>query len=50
MRGVIIFGVENSKIIWGRLYLEPVEVLGKGIDAAVEEVMLGKDQDQDLQD
>ena len=42
MRGVIIFGVENGKIIWGRLYIEPVEVSGKGIEAAVEEVMHGK--------
>ena len=42
MRGVTIMGVENSKIKWGRLYVEPVEMNGKGIEAAVEEVMHGK--------
>jgi hypothetical protein len=42
MRGVTIMGVENDKIKWGRLYVEPVEVSGKGIEAAVEEVMHGK--------
>ena len=42
MRGVIIMGVQEGKIIWGRLYVEPVEVSGKGIEAAVEEVMHGK--------
>jgi hypothetical protein len=34
MRGVIIFGICNDRIAWGRLYMEPVEV-GTGIDAAV---------------
>ena len=42
MRGVIIMIIENSKIKRGRLYIEPVEVSGKGIEAAVEEVMHGK--------
>ena len=42
MRGVIIMMVENDKIKKGRLYVEPVEVSGKGIEAAVEEVMHGK--------
>jgi len=35
-------GVEGGKIKWGRLYVEPVEMNGKGIEAAVEEVMHGK--------
>ena len=42
MRGVIIMIIENGKIKRGRLYVEPVEVSGKGIEAAVEEVMHGK--------
>ena len=42
MRGVIIFGVQNGKIISARLYIEPVEIIGKGIDGSVEEVMHGK--------
>ena len=47
MRGVIIMGVEDSKIKWARLYVEPVEANGKDIEAAVEEVMHGKKTDQD---
>jgi hypothetical protein len=50
MRGVIIMGVNNGKIIWGRLYIEPVEVIGRGIDAAVEEVMHGKIKTKGLED
>lgn len=42
MRGIMIIGVQNDKIMWGRLYIEPVEVTGKGIEAAVKEVMHGK--------
>lgn len=42
MRGVLIFGVQKNRITWGRLYIEPVEVSGKGIDAAMKEVMHGK--------
>jgi hypothetical protein len=42
MRGVTIMGVEGGKIKWGRLYIEPVDVNGKGIEAAVKEVMHGK--------
>ena len=42
MRGVTIMGVGDGKIKWGRLYVEPVEMNGKGIEAAVEEVMHGK--------
>jgi ketosteroid isomerase-like protein len=42
IRGVMIMGVEAGKITWGRLYVEPVEASGKGIEAAVQEVMQGK--------
>jgi hypothetical protein len=42
MRGVMIMGVHENRITWGRLYVEPVEVNGKGIEAAVKEVMQGR--------
>lgn len=42
IRGVMILGVEEAKFSWGRLYIEPVDLNGKGIDASVTEVMLGK--------
>ena len=42
MIGTTIFGVEEDKIKWGRLYMEEVQMSGGGIEAAVKEVMLGK--------
>lgn len=33
MRGVTIFGVRDNRIVWGRLYMEPVEQAETGIDA-----------------
>jgi hypothetical protein len=38
MRGVIILVVRDDLIAEGRLYMEPVELDGEGIDAAVEEL------------
>jgi ketosteroid isomerase-like protein len=35
MAGVIVLGVRDGTISWGRLYVEPVEEAGAGIDAAV---------------
>jgi ketosteroid isomerase-like protein len=35
MAGVIIFGVRARRIGWARLYVEPVEQAGEGIEAAV---------------
>src|ERR1700687_5052735 len=35
MRGVVIFGVEHGQASWARLYLEPVEDGGGGVDEAV---------------
>jgi hypothetical protein len=35
MAGVILFGVREGRIMWGRLYMEPVEEGGEGIDEAV---------------
>lgn len=36
LRGVTIFGVKEDRLHWGRLYMEPIEVAGSGIDAAVQ--------------
>ncbi len=36
MRGVTIMGVRSDLIAWMRLYMEPVEVGGAGIDAIVQ--------------
>jgi ketosteroid isomerase-like protein len=35
MAGVIVMGVRNASITWARLYVEPVEVAGHGINVAV---------------
>jgi ketosteroid isomerase-like protein len=35
MAGVIVFGVSDGRVAWARLYVEPVEQGGAGIDAAV---------------
>jgi ketosteroid isomerase-like protein len=42
MAGVIVCGVQGGKLAWARLYVEPVEAGGEGIDAAVRE-MSGRD-------
>ena len=35
MAGVIVFGIRDDAIAWARLYVEPVEQAGAGIEAAV---------------
>lgn len=42
LRGVTIFGVEGDRVRWGRLYMEPIEEEGAGIDAAVQRVTGGR--------
>ena len=37
MGGVIVLGVRGEEIIWGRLYMEPVEQEGTDIDEMVRE-------------
>jgi ketosteroid isomerase-like protein len=37
MRGVTIFGVRDNRIVWGRLYMEPVQQTGAGIDAQMQD-------------
>jgi ketosteroid isomerase-like protein len=41
MRGVTIFGIRDDRIVWGRLYLEDVEVAGHGIDQVVLQMAQG---------
>jgi hypothetical protein len=36
MRGVTIFGVRDAQLVWGRLYMEPVQQTGAGIDAQMQ--------------
>ena len=38
MAGVIVLGVRNDLVAWARLYVEPVEEAGAGIDAAVRDM------------
>ena len=37
MRGITVLGIESERIAWGRLYMEPVEQDGAGIDEMVRE-------------
>ena len=47
MAGVILFGVEEDRFIWGRLYVEPVEEDGENIDEAVQRMTARDRQDAD---
>ena len=38
MAGVIVFGVRDDLVAWARLYIEPVERAGAGIEAAVRDM------------
>jgi uncharacterized protein (TIGR02246 family) len=38
MAGVVIFGLRDDRIAWARLYIEPVEQQGAGIEAAVRDM------------
>jgi hypothetical protein len=40
-RGITLFGIRDGRIAWGRLYMEPVEAGGRGIEAAVERMTSG---------
>ena len=37
MQGVIVAGVQSSRIMWGRLYMETIELGGGDIDEMVQE-------------
>jgi ketosteroid isomerase-like protein len=38
MAGVMVLGVRDDRIAWARLYIEPVEQAGAGIEAAVRDI------------
>lgn len=38
MAGVIVLGVRDDHVAWARLYIEPIERAGAGIDAAVRDM------------
>jgi hypothetical protein len=38
MAGVTLLGVQNRHIVWGRLYMEPVEEEGEDIDESVRSI------------
>jgi uncharacterized protein (TIGR02246 family) len=38
MAGVIVFGLRDDRVAWARLYVEPVEEQGEGIQAAVRDM------------
>lgn len=46
MAGVMVVGVRDGRIAWGRLYIEPVEPPDEDIDAAVRK-MAGAPSDRD---
>ena len=35
---MIVLGVRDEHVAWARLYIDPVEEAGEGIDAAVREM------------
>lgn len=39
LKGVTIFGIMDNRIAWGRLYMDPIEEAGHGIDAAIGELL-----------
>ena len=38
MAGVTLFAVRDGRIVWGRLYMEPVEEDGEDIDESVQSI------------
>ncbi len=38
MAGVIVLGIRDDRVAWARLYVEPVEQAGAGIEAAVRDM------------
>jgi ketosteroid isomerase-like protein len=45
MRGMAIFGVRDGQIRSGRLYMEPIEEQGPGIDASTQRLTHGTSQE-----
>ena len=38
VRGMMVMGIADGKITWARLYLEPVEQNGEGLEASVKRI------------
>jgi hypothetical protein len=38
MAGVIVLGIRDDRVAWARLYVEPIERAGAGIEAAVRDM------------
>ena len=45
MAGVTLLGVEEGRLVWGRLYMEPVEEDSENIDEAVQRMTAGGRQE-----
>ena len=45
---VIIMGVEEERIVWARLYMEPVEENGQDIDEAMNTITEGAPREGDV--
>lgn len=45
MAGVVLMGVEDDRIAWARLYMEPVEERGENIDEAMRTITGGGRQE-----
>ena len=45
MAGVVLMGVEDGRIVWARLYMEPVEERGENIDEAMRTITGGGRQE-----
>ncbi len=43
-RGVMVMGIRGGLIAWARLYMEPTELAGEGIDAVVRDMTSGSAQ------
>jgi ketosteroid isomerase-like protein len=46
LRGVTIFGVQDNLIRWGRLYMEPMQESGAGIDVIVKSMTHSSTQER----
>src|SRR5215218_2725247 len=45
MAGVVLMGVEDDRIVWARLYMEPIEEDGENIDEAMRTITGGGRQE-----
>lgn len=42
LTGVTLQGVQHGRIVWARLYMEPVQDTGSGVDVAVQQSIAGR--------